>query len=352
MASAETAHVGWDIGGAHLKVAALDGRGRALAALQVPCALWKGMDRLEGALEQALAQLPPAASNARHAVTMTGGLVDLFADRVEGVRRIVDALRQRIGAAPLRVFAGERGFLDPEQAVQGALDVASANWLATAQWVGSRQRDGLLMDIGSTTTDLVAVRDGRVAAAGRGDFDRLVRGELVYTGVVRTALMAVTDAIEFDGLRVPLMAEHFATMADVYRITGELDERCDQHPSADGTEKTTQASTRRLARMVGLDARERPMQSWRALAAAFREAQVERIRRAAQQVLLCAQVPPDGVIIAAGSGTFLVPELAAELRRRHIGFAQLVDSRLDDPGALALCAPAVAVALLAHGADA
>jgi probable H4MPT-linked C1 transfer pathway protein len=352
MTTLEAVRVGWDIGGAHVKMAAVDAGGRALAASQVACALWKGMDRLDSALDQALAQLPGAAANARHAVTMTGELVDLFADRTEGVQRIVESLAQRVDAARLRVFAGERGFLDPQQAARAASDVASANWLATAQWIAGRQRDGLLVDIGSTTADLVAVRDGRVAAAGRGDFDRLVSGELVYTGVVRTPLMAVADAIEFDGVRIPLMAEHFATMADVYRITGELDERCDQHPSADGAEKTPQASARRLARMVGLDARERPFQSWRALAASFREAQVERIRRAAQQVLLRADVAPAGAIVAAGSGAFLVPELAAELRRRPIGFAELVDSRLDDPGALALCAPALAVALLARCADA
>ena len=71
--------------------------------------------------------------------------------------------------------------------------------------------------------------------------------------------MAITDAIEFEGLRIPLMAEHFATTADVYRLTGELDERHDQHPSADGAEKTLPGSARRLARMIGRDARERPI---------------------------------------------------------------------------------------------
>jgi probable H4MPT-linked C1 transfer pathway protein len=347
MPSTEPGLVGWDIGGAHVKAAAVDARGRALAVLQLPCALWRGLDQLEGALQQALAQLPAGAAHARHAATMTGELADLFADRDEGVQRIVQTLTRRLGASRLSLFAGRRGFLDPERALQHCADVASANWLATAQLVAARVGDGLLLDVGSTTTDLVPVRAGRVQAEGHGDYERLVSGELVYTGVVRTPLMALTDAIEFEGVRVPLMAELFATTADVYRLTGELDERCDQHASADGAEKTPQASARRLARMIGRDARARPLQAWQTLAAAFRATQVERIRRAAQQVLLRAGVGPQAAMIAAGSGSFLVPELARVLRRPALAFAQLVESGGADAAALAVCAPAVAVAMLA-----
>jgi probable H4MPT-linked C1 transfer pathway protein len=325
----------------------VDPHGRVTAALQVPCALWRGLDQLESALEQALLRLPSLAAHARHAATMTGELADLFVDRDEGVQRIVATLQGRFGASHLRVFAGERGFLDPAHALKVPAGVASANWLATAQFIASRIGEALLVDIGSTTTDLVAIHDGRIGASGRTDFERLVSGELVYSGVVRTALMAIADAIEFEGLRVPLMAEQFATTADVYRLTAELDERCDQHPSADGAEKTPHASARRLARMIGRDAHERSLETWQTLAASFRVTQQERIRRAAQQVLLRAAVAPAGVLVAAGSGAFLVPELARALRRPAVAFARLVVSSLDDPTAIGVCAPAVAVATLA-----
>ena len=350
MRPAEVTQVGWDIGGAHIKVAAVDAAWRVVAALQVPCALWRGLDQLERALAQALAELPPGAAKACHAATMTGELADLFADREEGVRRIVETLQQRFGSAHLHFFAGERGFMDPDQALSAPASVASANWLATAQLIASRIGEALLVDIGSTTTDLVSVHNGRVEAAGRSDFERLVSGELVYSGVVRTPLMSITDAIEFEGLRVPLMAEHFATTADVYRLTGELDERCDQHASADGAEKSPQASARRLARMIGRDARDRSLENWRTLASSFRATQLERIRRAAQQVLLRAAVAPIGVVVSAGSGAFLVPELARSLRHPATAFARLVASSLEDPEFLGVCAPAVAVAILAQRA--
>jgi len=125
---------------------------------------------------------------------MTGELADLFADRDEGVRQIVATLKRRFGERRLHVFAGERGFLDPGSRAsesgrcglgQLARDRATDCGPARRCPAGRHR---------STTTDLVAVRGGRVVAAGRTDFERLVSGELVYTGVVRTPLMALGDA--------------------------------------------------------------------------------------------------------------------------------------------------------------
>jgi uncharacterized hydantoinase/oxoprolinase family protein len=49
----EAAWTGLDVGGAHLKVAQVGRDGRVTAALQVPCALWQGLDRLDAALDAA-----------------------------------------------------------------------------------------------------------------------------------------------------------------------------------------------------------------------------------------------------------------------------------------------------------
>src|SRR5690349_10857857 len=95
--------VGWDIGGAHLKVAAVDG-GRLVAARQVACALWQGLDELRRAAAEALARLPEAD---RHAVTMTGELVDLFPDRASGVAAILAALGELVPAARVAVYGIE-----------------------------------------------------------------------------------------------------------------------------------------------------------------------------------------------------------------------------------------------------
>jgi len=228
---------GWDLGGAHLKAAQVERGGRLVTALQVPCRLWLGMEELAQSLRTARQQL---RRSRRHGVTMTGELADLFADRAEGVARLSRTMAETLAGDELRLYAGSLGFVatpgDHWQAV------ASANWHASARFVARRCPDALFIDIGSTTTDIVPLRNGEVKAVGYTDDERLVSEELVYTGATRTPVMAVATSVPFGGQRQRLMAEHFATMADVHRLTGELPADADQLPTADGRGRTAEES--------------------------------------------------------------------------------------------------------------
>jgi len=224
--------------------------------------------------------------------------------------------------------------------------VASANWHATAQLVATSCRDGLLVDIGSTTADLVPLRAGLVAARGRDDAGRMAHEELVYTGVIRTPVMAVARQVALGGERLGVMAEYFASMADVYRLTGELPPHADQQPSADGRGKSFAESRARLARMVGRDAASLPDGAWTALAHELASCQTAALESACRRVLSALLPPSDAPVIGAGVGRFLAEELARRLRQRYLGFAALVDAEPAVAALAADCAPAAAVALL------
>lgn len=336
--------IGWDVGGAHLKAARLDATGRVEEVLQAACPLWQGLDHLHTALDHLHQQLGSAPL---HAVTMTGEMADLFPDRAAGVSRIVQAVIGRLPGAAIRFYAGAHGFLDAGGASRQPRAVASANWMASAALVAARQPAALLLDIGSTTTDLIAVRGGRVHAQGTDDATRLVSGELLYTGIVRTPLMALTERVPFAGDWVPLMAEHFATTADLYRILGLLPEGADQHPAADGGAKTVEGSAGRLARMLGHDLGAAPIAEWRRLAAWLVEVQRGRIAAAVARRLSRDILPGDAPVVAAGIGRFLATELANATGRPCLEFSNLIPC---DPAAVTRasdCAPAVAVAWLA-----
>ncbi|MDF1585562.1 hydantoinase/oxoprolinase family protein [Marinimicrococcus flavescens] len=343
---AEPLLTGLDIGGAHLKVAQLRADGRVAAALQVPCALWQGLDRLEAALDVALAGLAPVR---RAAVTMTGELVDLFPERASGVRALVAAIGHRLPGVERCFWAGERGFLDARAAIADVEAVASANYLATASLAARRLGEGLMVDVGSTTSDLVLLAKGRPRACGTGDRGRLASGELVYQGLVRTPLMAVAQQVPLAGSWHGVMNEHFATTADVYRLLGLLDEADDGHPAADGGAKDPEGSARRLARMVGADLDELPMQAWRGLASFLADRQLRLLEDAAALQLSRRLVAADAPVIGAGCGVLLAERLAGRLDRPFVDLVSL----LDCPPALrrptAVCAPAVAVALLLAG---
>ncbi len=329
--------IGWDIGGAHLK-AALAEDARIARVIQLPCPLWLGLDRLHAALAEALALLGPAE---RHAATMTGELADIFPDRATGVAQIAGILAGAI--APLRLYT-PAGLVAPGEAARHAEAIASANWHATAALVARTVQAGLVVDMGSTTTDLVPVAGGAPRPHGFTDAARLAAGELVYTGLVRTPLMALADRVPFGGGWTTPAREMFATTADLYRLLDELPDGADLLATADGQAKTAAASRTRLARMVGHDAADADAAAWRALAAWFAEAQLRQLIDAAMQVLSRGTVPAAAPLVAAGAGRLVVARLAERLGREVRDFALL--PAVDGAAHAAECAPAVAMALL------
>lgn len=342
--------IGWDIGGAHLKAAAVNPAGQLLGVYQQPCPLWQGLPYLQQAVAKVLAEA--VYDQPLHALTMTGELVDLFADRDDGVRQILATMQALLGHHPLWVFAGLRGFIPLAEV--GPADypaIASANWLASAVFTAQQVGEGLFVDIGSTTTDILLLNQGRVHTQAFTDYQRLISKELVYTGIIRTAVMAVAQTAIDQGQEIGLMAEYFATMADVYRVTLELDEAHDQTATADGAEKTVLASARRLSRLLGSDFYPEQLPRWRQFAEQIRAQQLQKIRLACVERLKTAPIAADSPIIGAGVGRFLVQELATEWGRPYVDFTGLLPTSPEQKGlAAADCAPAVAVAYLAKTA--
>lgn len=338
---------GWDVGGAHVKASMADASGVVLDIAQWACPLWQGLDHLERTIDLVFERWPLAHTGAaQHAVTMTGEMVDLFEDRAQGVRTIAAALAERLGPR-LCFYAGDAGWLTAQACAAGWRSVASANWLATARWVATRVPDALLIDIGSTTTDIIPLAGGRVVARAATDAGRLATGELVYQGVVRTPLCGVAQRIEFAGTAVNVMNEWFATTADVYRLTGELAPQYDLYPCADQGPKTENASRTRLARMIGRDAHETDPAEWRRFALRWRELQLREIGVNLARVTAAHPELATAPLVGAGCGRFLAAALAREEARGYIDFGTLASVPASRSDWAATCAPSVAVALLA-----
>jgi len=335
---------GWDIGGAHLKVALRDPSGRWVQVRQLPCPLWQGIPHLADALQRVVQGWPVGATQVLHIATMTGELVDAFDDRAEGVLAIVDCSESAFGGAAWRWFGLDGCLVDGAAARRHPLQLASANWLATAS-CAARRTDGLLIDIGSTTTDIVALSGGAARPLALTDGARLSMRELVYRGVVRTPLMAVAASVEWRGAPRPLMAEHFATSADVFRLTGDLDEAADAWPAADGGAKTPAGSARRIARMLGEDLPAASLEQWREVAGQLAGAMTGSIVDAAGAVLAAAPPLAQPRVVCAGAGHWLAARVAAQLGLPAVDFAALLGAA-DVPGAREH-APALAVAELA-----
>lgn len=336
------ATLGWDVGGAHLKAALLDADGRVLRVLQQSCPLWRGLDHLRQAAGAVMQEI--GGLQVRHAVTMTGELADIFASREEGVVQLAQAMAEMVGPNA-RIYAGRSGFVTPRAAPAHAADIASANWHASAACVGAQLGEALFVDIGSTTADFIPISQGRPATLGYSDAERLRSEELIYTGVVRTPVMAVAQQLPFAGAWQRVAAEHFATMGDVYRLSGELPEAYDMAETADGCGKSPQESARRLARMVGCDYEDAALPQWRQLALAARSQQLSLLESALQRILSRPELNEKAPLVGAGAGTFLVRELARRAGRDYRDVSQLLPQSHADWAAV--CFPAYAVAWLA-----
>lgn len=341
--------LGWDIGGAHLKAALVDADGTAMQVIQVPCALWRGLDQLEKAIAAVSARLNHLPD--QHVVTMTGELADVFTDRNEGVAHIsalmIEHFAKENGRETL-FYAGLSGLISAREVSHHAAEIASANWLASATYMAMQVNQGLLIDIGSTTADFILLSDGKPRIRGFSDAERMQFEELVYSGVVRTPLMALADRVPFAGEWHTLVAEHFATTADVYRLTGDLNEVEDMAETADGTGKTPEESARRLARMIGRDLHDAPISAWIGLAYAFKQIQLNTLKNAAMRNFSRHLIDYRAPILVAGAGDFLVRDMARQLKRNYLEASQMISARDDETRSWAgVCLPAYAVAYLA-----
>lgn len=339
--------MGLDVGGAHLKAVLATRTGQVSRVAQVQCPLWKGLEQLHAAIDRVREQFD--CSHCMLAVTMTGELVDHFGDRKEGIDRIAETFRHRFGENEIVYFAGPKGWAHEDELGGLYAQVASANWRASGCFIAMRLKDALVVDIGSTTTDVISIREHRVVNEGYTDPDRLHARELVYSGVARTPVFALCSAAPVEERVIPLMNEYFANAADVYRLTGELPSHADIGPTPDGRGRDKTSSAIRLARMFGYDAATKPQDTWRAVAVYVREQQVQAILDACRKQMLRTGLGLDAPVAGAGTGRFLVHEITRRLNRPYVDCADLFEHEdVKDGLDAGDCLPAASLACLAY----
>src|SRR5205085_2301290 len=210
------------------------------------------------------------------AVTMTAELSDEFATKREGVAFVLDAVAAAVDAPVLALTtAGE--LVDLDEARSRPLDIAAANWVASALAVGRWHPDALMIDVGSTTADVIPIAGRRVAATGRTDLDRLLAGELVYTGALRTNLAAVAARVPVRGGWSPVASELFAISADVHLILGHLTPEAYICPTPDRRPASLACARERVARLVCADSEQLATHEVDAVAAYLHSEQVRQV---------------------------------------------------------------------------
>lgn len=326
-----------DIGGANLKASnGLDW------SLNRSFDLWKNPGGLSYALSSLLQEAPDGIE--RLAVTMTGELCDCFLTKAEGVCTIVDAVVGASEGREVRVYRTNGSFVGPDDAKARPLLTAASNWHALARYAGRFAPHGpaLLLDLGSTTTDLIPLREGEVAAVGKTDPERLAAGELVYTGVVRSPICAMVQALPWQGRPCGLAQEVFATARDAHLLTGDLPEDADDLRTADGRPATKDHAWDRMARMVCADRSLFSMADAVVAARFVALQQTAHISHHLRQLGDRNGLPT--TVIVSGQGEFLARRAA----ERAFPKAKIVSLSAELGPLGSACAPAFALAVLAR----
>ncbi|MFT5522805.1 MAG: putative H4MPT-linked C1 transfer pathway protein [Pirellulaceae bacterium] len=329
-----------DIGGANLKVS--DGKSYADATV---FPLWKNPEGLAQEIRKLIAEAPVTE---RLIVTMTGELADCFNSKEEGVNFILDAVEEAAAGRHTRCYLSDGRSVTFQVARRMPQLAAASNWHALARFAGLLVKTGpaLSLDIGSTTCDIIPLQDGVPTTKATTDTERLIAGQLLYTGIERSPVCAVVSQVPYRGHTVNVAQEYFTTMLDAYIILGDLPENTANKHTADGREATKAGARNRLGKLVCADGEEFNHRDAVTIATAASQAQVELLKTQIGLVVDTMSEVPESIVVS-GHGDFLAIKALKALQ--YSGRVILLSR---EAGAIASrCATAYALAMLMNEAS-
>lgn len=302
---------GFDIGGANTDLAVIDFEEDEIKNIEVDFAylpMWSNNDDLSKVLVELIENICPVGEIDAVGISMTAELVDAYNTKKDGVLDVVAKCEQTFDC-PI-AYVGIDGMMSKEEIEKTPLKAAAANWIATAQIATLISDNCIFIDTGSTTTDIIPIKDGMECAIGKSDFDRSATGELVYTGTLRTNLASFLDNVELNGKKYRVASELFAQTADVYTVLdliGEDDYICD---TFDGESKSKIDCAKRIARVVCADLEMLSMGEIVEMCKFIHQKQIEQIADGLKQVHETQNLD---LIVTTGLGKDILDKKAAEL---------------------------------------
>ena len=325
--------IGWDIGGAHIKAAKIDFNKKTSKTKQIYSPIWKNLNYLKKSIKLIKKKL---GKTNYHAITMTAELSDIFPDRKKGVNHVVNLSSKILGEKNI-FFYSKKSFLIKKLAIKKPFELNSMNWHATASFISNFFPNCILVDIGSTTTDIIPIKNKKIISKGVSDYQRLKSNELIYLGVLRTPIQAVER-------KKNLINENFANLSDVYRVLNKIPSTFDLLPTLDRKTKNKHDSARRIARIFGKDYKKNHFLKWKKIAYQIEGEHLKILKSVIKKIEkknFLKKVP----IIGAGIGEFLVKKIYN--KKKYFSFYSTVNHIKKNK--VINCESAISVAFILNG---
>jgi probable H4MPT-linked C1 transfer pathway protein len=339
--------LGFDIGGVNIKGALLTVSDQGTYDVKISSKyypMWlHDLAKFPQLLESLIHELAQGERIDEIGITMTAEVSDAYYTKKDGVNHILNSFAKTLPQIPKRVISTSNVFIPLEDAIKDYLAVASANWVATALYVGKTFPHCILIDIGSTTTDIIPILEGLPDTLGKTDTERLLHGELVYTGSLRSTIPSIVHKVPLQGRLCPISFEKFALVADVHLLLNHITEAQYTCDTADGRAKTKAAGFARLARIVCADINILAESELLKIAQYIYEQQLNQIRQGLTEVLSSRkEFDTSTPLILTGLGRDFLARKAAE----KLGFTQIHDLANELGLEFAIATPAGAIAVL------
>ncbi len=338
--------LGYDIGGANTKAAVINIKDGTLLNVKVVVEyfpVWKHPEKLSSVLLELKERLGVGRLDGV-GVTMTAELSDAYQTKREGVHHILGCVKKAFPNAPIHVLNTDARLELADLAEQEPLGVAAANWAATGWLIAQHLKNCVVVDVGSTSTSIIPIANGKVVARGKTDFDKLLCGELVYTGSLRTNVAAIVQSIPIRNGIAGVASELFALSGDVHLILGNITYTEYISETADGRGKTIPEALARVARVVCADKEMLTQQEITYMAQFICNKQIQQVAEGLSKVYTYAKsrssltVP----VVVTGIGKKFIAAKAAE----NVGVDSIVDLGTLLPKEAVLTTPAFGVALM------
>ncbi|AEG17706.1 hydantoinase/oxoprolinase family protein [Methanobacterium paludis] len=330
--------VGFDIGGANTDLAIIDfDRSGNIENIETDfeyLPMWMKKDELS----MALLDLLGSYANDIDAVgiSMTAELVDAYKTKKEGVMDVAKKSKDTFDV-PVG-FVGLDGIVDFNKLKEDPLKAAAANWIATAPIAAKIESNCIMIDTGSTTTDIIPIKNGKECAKGISDLERLKTGELIYSGTLRTNVATIVDKVPLDDVWIRVASELFAITADVHTVRGNIKKEDYSCNTPDGAGKSVDECMRRLSRVICGDMDVLSPGDIGEIAAFIHEMQVQKVSEALLEVSQRNQID---TVVTTGLGMDIIGKMASEVAGLNsVGMDQIL--KKDD----CVVAPAVGTAIL------
>ena len=240
--------LGWDIGGANIKVCVFNSDKKIIQMHKKNLNIWNDFSDINFFFNTVLNLYKDY--DIKSFITITAESCDNFKDRNEGIISILSECDKNI-VGKKYYYTNKNIYVDYKEAVNDTSKLFSTNWILTSNFLNASNKIDLIIDVGSTTTDIIFKNiniDNNI-----NDYKRLTNKTLLYAGVIRTPLPMLTDEVLYRSNYTSLVREVFATTGDIFNVLGDINFIDHNYVGSDNLQFTLENSLIRLSRVIGLD---------------------------------------------------------------------------------------------------